>query len=131
MTSKDSKNWMDGLFEGKLDDRQVGYMWLKLSPKSRALIQKHLKIAELKARHDELRELPKSRWEGHEHCVGWDTVDDRLSELESQIKELSDENRGCPHCKPENFPKMMTGIYGCPCSCHASQEPSLNKKRSK
>lgn len=95
--------------------------------RAKAAILKHLKIAELKARHDELRELPKSRWEGHEHCVGWDTVDDRLSELESQIKELSDENRGCPHCKPENFPKMMTGIYGCPCSCHASQEPSLNK----
>ena len=87
MISKDSMNWMDGLFEGKLDDRQVGYMWLKLSPKSRALIQKHLKIAELKAVKKELELLPA--WNSCNcQCLSCKVIGGRLQELESQIKEL-------------------------------------------
>jgi hypothetical protein len=30
---------------------------------------------------DELKNLPKSRWNDHKTCVGWDTIDDRIKQL--------------------------------------------------
>jgi hypothetical protein len=99
----------------------------KVLAEAKAEILKALEIAEVKARHDEQIRTKVSSVQRDEVVIHFpDKVisqPTRLQELESQIMELNDENRGCPHCKPENFPKMMTGIYGCPCSCHAPQEP--------
>lgn len=38
-------NWIDEIFEVKLDDKQTSYLWAKLSPKSKALIQQKLTAA--------------------------------------------------------------------------------------
>jgi len=102
MTSKDSMNWIDIMAEDLFSAGQVQMASMQTGKKlpknyadnrvneAKALIQKHLKIAELKGRITEIKHLADDTLTWID--MGSHEINDRLQELESKLKELEDGN---------------------------------------